>query len=131
LAVALIRGFGNIASSSHLQFAGPLMRVVFLAALLALSAATPAAADTPSYSIVLKAGHFVPSEVQIPAGAKVKLLVRNDNNIPSEFESSELHREKVVEPGQEITVFVGPLDPGSYEFFDDFHPSTRGHLIVK
>jgi hypothetical protein len=28
-------------------------------------------------------------------------------------------------------VFVGPLDPGSYEFFDDFHNDTRGHLIAK
>jgi hypothetical protein len=32
---------------------------------------------------------------------------------------------------QEIAVFVGPLDPGSYEFFDDFHLETRGHLVVK
>jgi len=57
--------------------------------------------------------------------------VHNDNTTPSEFESTQFHREKVVPPGQEITVFVGPLDPGSYEFFDDFHPETRGHLVVK
>jgi plastocyanin len=88
------------------------------AALLALAVAAPALA-------------FVPSEVQIPAGAKVKLIVRNENPTASEFESTQFHREKVVPPGQEITVFVGPLDPGSYEFFDDFHPETRGHLIVK
>jgi len=57
--------------------------------------------------------------------------VHNDNATPSEFESTQFHREKVVPPGQEITVFVGPLDPGSYEFFDDFHPETRGHLVAK
>jgi len=57
--------------------------------------------------------------------------VHNDNQTPSEFESTQFHREKIVPPGQEITVFVGPLDPGSYEFFDDFHPETRGHLVVK
>lgn len=93
--------------------------------------AAPALADDPSFSIVLKNNQFVPSEVQIPAGVKVKLVVRNDNPTASEFESTQFHREKLVTPGQEITVFVGPLDPGSYEFFDDLHPETRGHLVVK
>jgi plastocyanin len=94
-------------------------------------AAAPAFADDPSFSIVLRNNQFVPSEVQIPAGVKVKLVVRNENSTTSEFESTQFHREKIVQPGQEITVFVGPLDPGSYEFFDDFHQETRGHLIVK
>jgi high-affinity iron transporter len=93
--------------------------------------AAPARADDPSFSIVLKNNQFVPSEVQIPAGVKVKLVVRNDNPTASEFESTQLHREKLVTPGQEITVFVGPLDSGSYEFFDDLHPENRGHLVVK
>jgi plastocyanin len=107
-------------------------RIAWVALLLALSATAPAAfADDPSFAITLKNNRFVPSEVQIPAGVKVKLIVRNENPVASEFESIEFHREKVVSPGQEITVFVGPLDPGSYEFFDDFHPQTRGHLVVK
>jgi plastocyanin len=93
--------------------------------------ATAAFADDPSFSIVLKNNQFVPSELQIPAGVKVKLIVRNENSSASEFESKQFHREKVVPPGQEIAVFVGPLDPGSYEFFDDFHPQTRGRLVVK
>jgi hypothetical protein len=72
-----------------------------------------------------------PSEFSVPAGAKMKLIVRNQDKSMSEFESVEFHREKTVGPGQEISVFVGPLDAGSYEFFDDFHPQNRGHLIVK
>ncbi len=106
-------------------------RAARVVAFFVLAFAAPAVADDPSFSIVLKNNQFVPSEVQIPAGVKVKLVVRNDNPTASEFESSQFHREKVVPPGQEITVFVGPLDPGSYEFFDDFHPATRGHLVVK
>jgi hypothetical protein len=98
---------------------------------IALAVAVPALADMPSVTIVLKNHQFVPNEVSIPSGVKVKLVVRNDNPTPSEFESSQFHREKVVGPGRQITVLVGPLDPGSYEFFDDFHPQTRGHLIVK
>ena len=108
------------------------MRHVFaVAPLLALAWARPVCADDPSFPISLKNNQFVPSEVNTPAGVKVKLIVHNENQTMSEFESYQLHREKVVAPGQEITVFVGPLDPGSYEFFDDFHPQTRGHLIVK
>ena len=34
--------------------------------------------------------------------------------------------------GDEITVYIGPLRPGRYEFFGDFHPDTaRGHIVVK
>jgi plastocyanin len=106
-------------------------RTAGFAGLFILAFAPPALADDPSFSIELKNNQFVPSEVQIPAGVKVKLVVRNENSTPSEFESTQFHREKVVPVGQEITVFVGPLDPGSYEFFDDFHPETRGHLVVK
>jgi plastocyanin len=119
------------AKNSHLQFLGVSMRrIAWVTALLALIAAS-ALADDPSITITLKNNQFVPSEVQIPAGLKVKLVVRNENPTTSEFESNQFHREKVVTSGQEITVFVGPLDPGSYEFFDDFHPQTRGHLVVK
>lgn len=106
-------------------------RVVSFVGFFVLAFAAPALGDDPSFSIVLKNNQFVPSEVQIPPGVKVKLLVRNDNSTASEFESTQFHREKIVPPGQEIAVFVGPLDPGSYEFFDDFHPETRGHLVVK
>jgi hypothetical protein len=99
------------------------------AASLALSAVPSArAADTV---ITIKDGKFVPSEISVPAGTKLKLIVRNQDKSMSEFESIELHREKTVGPGQEISVFVGPLDAGSYEFFDDFHPQNRGHLVAK
>jgi plastocyanin len=101
------------------------------AALLALVAAGSAAAEDAVIAIAIKDHQFVPSNVEIPAGTKVRLMVRNQDQTISEFESVEFHREKMVQAGGEIVVFVGPLDPGSYEFFDDFHPEARGHLIVK
>ncbi len=101
-------------------------------AILALGLVPPAYADElPGIVIAIKGGHFVPTEVPVPAGKKVKLIVRNQDATMSEFESSDFHREKVVPPGGEISVYVGPLDAGSYEFFDDFHPEDRGHLVVK
>jgi hypothetical protein len=100
-------------------------------AVLALGIVLPARADDGDIVIVIKGGRFIPNEVPVPAGQKVKLIVRNQDTTTSEFESNDFHREKVVQPGGEITVFVGPLDAGNYEFFDDFHPEDRGHLIVK
>jgi RPA family protein len=102
-----------------------------VAVFLVVAFATSVLADDPVVTITLKDHQFVPSEVPVPAGVKVKLLVKNEQQVNAEFESNSLHREKIVNPGGEITVFVGPLNPGSYEFFDDFHSDTRGHLVVK
>ena len=107
------------------------MRSLGLAVPLVLALAAPALADDPVVTIELQNHQFAPSEVPVPAGVKVKLLVMNKQPTTAEFESHSLHREKIVEPGGQITLYVGPLDPGSYEFFDDFHNGTRGHLIAK
>ena len=108
-----------------------MVRLALGAALLSLAAAGSALAEDTRVVIAIKDRQFVPSDVEIPAGTKVALVVRNQDKTTSEFESVELHREKVVPPGGGITLYVGPLDPGRYEFFDDFHPETRGHLVVK
>ena len=107
-----------------------LISVLLLALAAAVAALVPALADDP-VTIAIRDHQFVPSEVAIPAGVQVQLLVRNEQNVTAEFESTSLHREKVVPPGGQTTVFVGPLSPGSYEFFDDFHGETRGHLVAK
>ena len=107
------------------------MRRLVLASLFVFAFAAPALADDPAVAITLKDHQFFPAEVSVPAGVKVKLLIKNEQQVNAEFESNSLHREKMVNAGGEITVFVGPLDPGSYEFFDDFNSATRGHLVVK
>ena len=56
----------------------------------------------------------------------------NEDSTAEEFESNELHREKVVPGGKEVTVFIGPLRAGAYQFFGDFNPKTaRGRIIAK
>ncbi len=88
------------------------------------------AEDNPRLTI--KDHKFQPQQIEVPAGVKFRLMVRNDDNTASEFESFELNREKVVPAGSEIPVFLGPLDRGQYPFFDDFHRDTaRGVLVVK
>ena len=93
--------------------------------------AEPALAADPQVTIVLKDHAFAPNEVPMPAKTKVELVVQNQQNVAAEFESYSLHREKVVQPGGQISVFVGPVDPGRYEFFDDLHSATRGFLVAK
>jgi hypothetical protein len=102
----------------------------FPVALLAL--ATPIAAQEPNYTLTIKDHRFQPTEIEIPAGKKIELIVKNEDPTPEEFESIELRREKVVAGGQQITVYIGPLKPGRYEFFGDFNPTTaRGHIVAK
>jgi hypothetical protein len=104
---------------------------VFAAVLLALSADTRVRADDAvSLSLVLKNHQFDPAEVHAPPGKQIAIHVKNLNDIVSEFESSDLHFEKIVPVGSEITVYVHPLQPGRYNFYDDFHHATQGYLVV-
>lgn len=106
------------------------MRVKVLLVLLVWAAGVKA--DVPEFSLSIKAGQFVPAELQLPAGVKIKLLVHNDDNTPAEFESRELNREKIVPAHSTVSVYIGPLSVGDYPFFDDFHPETsKGHVVVK
>jgi len=104
---------------------------VFAAALLALSASSPGRADdTVSLSLTLKNHQFDPAEVHAPPGKQIAIHVKNLNDIVSEIESSDLHFEKIVPVGSEVTVYVHPLQPGRYNFYDDFHRATQGYLVV-
>ena len=107
-------------------------RSAFLPLALIFAIATPAAAQEPNYTLVVKDHKFQPTEIEIPADKKIALIVKNEDPTPEEFESIELRREKVVAGGEQITVYIGPLRPGRYEFFGDFNPTTaRGHIVVK
>ena len=104
----------------------PLFPVLLLSQLCAANAD-----DNAQASLTIRNRAFEPTELQVPAGRKIELHVKNADSSPSEFESAELHREKVVPAGQEIVVYIGPLRAGSYEFFDDFNPRARGHIVAK
>ena len=100
-------------------------------ALLALTGTSgPRADDTVTLSLTLKNHQFDPAEVHAPPGKQIAIHVKNLNDIVSEFESSDLHFEKIVPVGSEVTVYVHPLQPGRYNFYDDFHHATQGYLVV-
>lgn len=104
----------------------------FVLLLAVCSLAGPARAGKPEYEIEIRNHLFWPSELVIPAQTKVKLLVTNSDPTPEEFESYELNREKVIMGGRRAVIFIGPLAPGEYPFFGEFHPKTaQGKVIVK
>jgi cupredoxin-like protein len=74
--------------------------------------------------------HFAPLTLTVPAGRPLLVKVINASDETIEFESFRLHREKVVEPGQTITVRLPSLSPGSYDFYDDFHQDVAEGSIV-
>jgi len=97
----------------------------------ALAAGNGAGQDAET-RLVIRGHKFEPAELTVPAGKKVKLVIENQDDTAEEFESYELNREKVVPPKGQIVIYVGPLEPGRYPFFGDFHQDTaRGVLIAK
>ena len=94
--------------------------------------ALPASAEDTDVRLVIREHKFVPAEITVPARRKIKLVIENQDATAEEFESDELNREKVVPAKGKVTIFVGPLEPGRYPFFGDFHKETaKGVLIAK
>ena len=79
---------------------------------------------------MIKDHYFVPSEIRVPAGQKVKLIVENQDATPEEFESHELNREKIIAPKSKVSIFIGPLKAGKYPFFGEFNQATARGIVI-
>jgi len=106
-----------------------MFRIVSVALFLAF-ATTPAFAEDEAVNLVIQDHRFVPAEVVVPAGKKVKLVIENRDATPEEFESHELNREKVIAGKSTATVWIGPLTPGRYPFFGEFNETTAQGVVV-
>ena len=92
----------------------------------------PSYAEVAIYELSIKDHKFSQEKLEIPAGQKVKLLVKNLDTTPAEFESIDLNREKIISGNSSAVIFIGPLEIGEYVFFDEFNPKTAtGKLVVK
>jgi len=98
--------------------------------LIALLLPFTAVAEDGVYSLIIKDHRFLPAEVTIPAGRKVKLLVDNQDPTPEEFESHSLNREKVIAGKSKATIYIGPLSPGRYTFEGEFNSKTAQGVII-
>lgn len=104
-------------------------RIINSAVLMYLFFCVIAHAEIPTFTLEIRDHLFYPSQLNIPANTKVKLIVSNRDTTPEEFESYELNREKVIMGGAKAVIFVGPLAPGDYPFFGEFNPKTAQGMI--
>jgi plastocyanin len=103
-----------------------------LTSLIAAAAFAPLcvfAADN-EFVLTIKEHRFTPSELRVPAGKKVKLIVDNQDATPEEFESHELNREKIIAPKSKASIYIGPLKPGKYPFFGEFNQATARGVVI-
>jgi Cupredoxin-like domain len=105
-----------------------MIRALILAALISINAGGIAIADP--VELTLTSHKFLPAEFTVPPNQKFQIRVTNHDDTPAEFESHDLKVEKIVVPGGTITVTAGPLKPGTYEFFDDYHPDDAKGVVT-
>src|SRR5574343_39205 len=97
---------------------------------LLLAAGLAVADDLPTFKVLMKDGKIIPPTVEVPANTRFRLEVKNEGPGAAEFESVELKKELVLSPNVTRTMVFAPMKPGTYKFFDDFHPETGQATIV-
>ena len=106
-----------------------ILRSATLVAVAMAVCTLPALAEDP-IKLVLKDHRFMPAAITVPAGTRFHIEVTNQDATPAEFESNDLRVEKIAAPGVSITVIAGPLKPGAYKFFDDYHPDQANGVLT-
>lgn len=96
-----------------------------------LTAGTSAWAGGDNAASALKKHEFIPRTLTIAAGKRVKLIVKNLEAMPAEFESHTCHAEKMAPGHGQIVAYIAPLEAGTDGLFDDFHEdATNGEPMV-
>jgi plastocyanin len=103
------------------------------AAFVALSSSFALAAEELLVlKLSAKDGKFEPLKLEVPAGKRFKIEISNDGKGAMEFESKDLKQEKVLAAGAKSSVVINALKPGSYVFFDEYHPEApKGQIVAK
>lgn len=105
-------------------------RLASLFLICAVAGSTAALAEPPTFHLTINNRVFTETELTLPADTKIKLVVKNEDLIPAEFESYDMSREVVVPGHSSIVVYLGPLSPGRYNFFNDFNHAAQGWVVV-
>ncbi|MBA2126431.1 cupredoxin domain-containing protein [Hyphomicrobium methylovorum] len=106
--------------------------LVFAASSGFLLSSSAQASDEETFEISIKDHKFEPSKLTFPAGKRIKLIVKNLDPTPEEFESNDLNIEKIIPGNTEAIIRIKPIDPGVYIFFGEFNEATaKGHIIVE
>jgi hypothetical protein len=107
------------------------MRNLFvLLSAAAVIALAPVSLRAQDFTITIKDHKFTPSELKVPANKRLQIEVVNDDPTPEEFESHEMKVEKVIPGKSKGIVRIGPLKPGRYPFFGEFHEATAKGVVI-
>ena len=111
----------------------PLQRFLSTMAVAAIAVARLGSALAQDEQEIRFENHkFTPQTLSVPSGQKLAIKVINASKETIEFESFKLNREKVVTPGETITVHLPELSAGAYDFYDDFHQDVpEGSIVAK
>jgi uncharacterized protein (DUF58 family) len=114
----------------NLYYGKPMRSLFVLLSFTALVTLAPAVARAQEFTVTIKDHRFTPAELKIPANARVVITVVNEDPTAEEFESKEMKVEKVIAGKSKGTVRVGPLKPGRYPFFGEFHEATAQGAVI-
>jgi hypothetical protein len=105
------------------RFSAAILAMTFAGAMVA-SGVAARAEDTQTFSIEMHDGKITPLRLEVPANKRFRIELHNTGKTAAEFESSELHLEKVLAPNDPKptpVLVIRSLDPGEHVFFDDLH----------
>lgn len=88
------------------------------------------AEEMAKYEVRIKDHKFNVSSLKVKANTKFELTVINEDKSAEEFESHKLKIEKHLGPNKTIKIILGPLKPGVYPFFGEFHEDSAKSEIV-
>jgi heme/copper-type cytochrome/quinol oxidase subunit 2 len=103
---------------------------LFASILIAMTPTMAVAEDEVKFRVEFKDGLVTPKRLEVPANRRIVLELVNLGDTPAEFESLELRKEKVLAPGATSALILRTLDPGEYQFFDDFHPQAPPSTLI-
>ena len=108
----------------------PRLLAVAFALVASLALAVQAAAEPPTFTVTLADGRIDPPRLEVPAGTRIKLVLRNAGPGAAEFEGRDVRVEKVLAPDAASFVVLPALEPGTYRFFDEFHPDNPDMRVM-
>jgi hypothetical protein len=106
-------------------------KIVLIAMLIPFAAIAGESEYKAEYKLVVKDQQFQPVEITMLPGIKIKLEIENQDDTPFEFESADISREAIVSGHSKTSIYIGPLEPGSYRFLNDFNHHIEGTIVVK
>jgi plastocyanin len=83
--------------------------------------------DAKTYTITIKDFEFSPKRLEIPAGAKVVWINKDEEPHKIAETKDEFHSEPLDTDGQYAREFK---TPGTYEYFCTLHPRMTGKIVV-